>query len=89
MTKHMLNAIEQTKTAQVRRLEVPLRGRKVQAAQVRWALLFGVLGSLFCYVLGLSWHFTAMVWLLSLRIASKRALKDIVKVVAELAGLLK
>lgn len=85
----MLQRLQQTQTAQLRRLEIPERGRKAQAKQIRWALLFGVCGSLFCYALSLSWHFTAMVWLVSLRIASRRALKDIVKVVAELAGVLK
>ncbi len=89
MIAPLKKVVESTKTAQLRRLEVPDRGRKVQAQQVKWAILFGVLGSLFCYALELSWHFTAMVWLLALRIASKRALKDIVKTVAELAGLLK
>jgi len=81
--------IAQTPTAQLRRVTIPLHRRKAQALQTVCGVGFGVAGSLFVRYLGLSWHFTAMVWLVAARIVSKEFVKDTVKVVTELAGLVK
>ena len=89
MTNPVKDALQGTPTAQLRRVTIPPHRRKAQAIQTLCGILFGVVGSIFTKYLGLSWHFTAMVWLVAGRIVSKEFVKDTLKILTELAGLVK
>ena len=87
MTKQVLNAIQQTKTAQVRRLTIPEGRRKQQAKQTFYGVVVGLSGMLVVkwFGLGEAWYVAAV--LLGLRVASKEYMLAAINVFRELTGL--
>ena len=87
MTKQVLNAIEQTKTAQLRRVTIPEGRRKMQAKQTAWGVVTGLGGMLVVKGFGLGEAWYVAVVLLGLRIASREFLLDCLKIAREVVGL--
>lgn len=87
MTKHLVNVVEQTKTAQLRRLTIPEGRRKQQARQTFYGVVTGLAGMLVVkgFGLGQAWYVAAA--LLGLRIASREFLLDCLKIAREVVGL--
>lgn len=87
MTKQVLNAIQATKTAQLRRVTIPEGRRKGQVRKTAWGVAVAVGGMLFVRALGLGEAWYAVALLLGLRLASREFLVDSINIAREVVGL--
>ena len=89
LVRAVSTVIDKTQTAQLRRLEIPARGRRAQKRQLALAVVLWAGLSAYVYFLGapLVWHL--VVFLFCLRIASKRILLDCIKIAGEILAMVK
>ena len=87
MTKQVLNAIQSTPTAQLRRVTIPEARRRGQARQTLLGGGIAIGGMLFVHFLGLGEAWYAVALLLGLRVASREFLMDSITIAREVLGL--